>query len=372
MVAFVVFIHLSTNATPVSEATLCFCVDVVYVQVQHLQQEASRADAAAKADAAAATYDAQQLAQHAKQQGQDLAKAVAEVGRLRDTARQLEGQLQTAERNIDRLEGQLSSCEGEVRDAVERADAAEGELEGLRSSSRAQVQRLGQEVLALRKEVGELQQQLGSSNEALRRLRAAGLGEGAGAGGGLGGKPLPVIGSGVVVRTNALAVSTGGKGARGGGGTAGGGGGGSPTATAAAADDSLIAEQSQGDNATAGGGGAAAAATTGGAATGGSGGGVVDGDLAAAVARALKAELALAAAEQQLWSLKHHLAAAQSAATRQEREAEKLRERLGDKVAKEERRLARDKAVYMRLRQAAAVAKRDQNFRSAAGGYGWV
>ncbi|KIY91332.1 hypothetical protein MNEG_16632, partial [Monoraphidium neglectum] len=51
-----------------------------------------------------------------------------------------------------------------------------------------------------------------------------------------------------------------------------------------------------------------------------------------------------------------------------ESEGERLRERLADKVAREERRLAHDKAAYARLRQAHAATKRDAAVAAAAAG----
>ncbi len=88
------------------------------------------------------------------------------------------------------------------------------------------------------------------------------------------------------------------------------------------------------------------------------------------MARATRAEEALRAAEAERVRQQQLLGSLQHAVRGRELELEKLRERLADKVAKEERRVARDKAAYARLRQAHAAAKRDPSGRGAAGGCG--
>jgi len=71
-------------------------------------------------------------------------------------------------------------------------------------------------------------------------------------------------------------------------------------------------------------------------------------DLAAALGRAVRAEVALSDAESSLVQLRYKVSLLEHGLKAKEGEEERMRERLADKVAKEERRLARDKAAYAR------------------------
>ena len=83
----------------------------------------------------------------------------------------------------------------------------------------------------------------------------------------------------------------------------------------------------------------------------------MDGDLAAALARSRRAEAALADAEANLVVLRHKLLQQDACLARKDRELDAMRGRLEDKVEREERRLARNKAAYARARATLAAAR---------------
>eukprot|EP00775_Hariotina_reticulata_P013264 gene13264-13394_t len=86
--------------------------------------------------------------------------------------------------------------------------------------------------------------------------------------------------------------------------------------------------------------------------------GAADNDLAAALSRAVRAEAAVADAESALVSLRYRVLQLEASNSRREQEVETVKERLAEKVAREERRLASDKRAYARIRQAYASSRR--------------
>lgn len=90
-------------------------------------------------------------------------------------------------------------------------------------------------------------------------------------------------------------------------------------------------------------------------------------DLRSALLRAQRAEEALKASEAAARDAAARAAAAEGASRQRELALEKLRDRLEEKVQKEERRHARDRDAYARIKQAFAVVRREPGSKASAG-----
>lgn len=91
-------------------------------------------------------------------------------------------------------------------------------------------------------------------------------------------------------------------------------------------------------------------------------------DLASALLRAQRAEEALKLSEVLVRDLGAKLVHAEHVSRAREVAADKMRDRMEEKVAKEERRHGRDREAYGRIKQAFAAARRDPNSKASAGG----
>lgn len=142
-------------------------------QLLQLQQAAAKAEAAAKADSSAAVHASKQLALQEKQHRTEVAKLSGEVKQARASLQILQAKLLQAEAEAAEQAAAATGAEAAALESSDRAAAAVAELDKLRNSNLQQQQQLLEQLQEGKRSLAECQQQLVSTQAELRRLRAA-------------------------------------------------------------------------------------------------------------------------------------------------------------------------------------------------------
>lgn len=283
---------------------------------------AARAEAASRADSNAAAQGGRLLAKRERSMQTEYTRLSGEMRAVRDASVAASARAAEAEAEVADLRSALAASQSAGRDAASRAEGLVLELDRVKSAARAAAQLAAEQLQAARREAAQSEHDLACSEAELRRLRAAvqpldvGAAVSSSSGLSTAKATTPHIGPARAAALHPLAAAGG--------------------------------EGATGDPAPAGTQHGGAGAATGGA---------VDGDLAAALARSRRAEAALADAEANLVVLRHKLLQQDACLARKDRELDAMRGRLEDKVEREERRLARNKAAYARARATLAAAR---------------